>query len=191
MVGIDILICSVTAISFLCAYWSGFTAEMSKIGAVVLSSVLGFWLWPFTTDFWQSVFANESIARFAGIACMSFLVFVLFRAAASKLQHWVRSGALKHIDSVLGGIFGIVRGVIYIIIVATISLIANPKKVEALADDSLFMPRVIETAHFVKEYVTDMTFDDIEKSRKKMTAKIQENQERVENIVEKIEEKVD
>lgn len=191
MIGIDILIFSVAGISFLCAYWSGFTAEMTKIGAVVLSSVIGFWLWPFTSEFWQSLFANESVARFVGIAGMSSLLFILFRAAASKLQHWVRGGALKHIDSVLGGAFGFIRGFVCIVAVATGALIANPAKVEALADNSLFMPRVIKTATLVKEYVTDLTLKDLKKSREEMADQMEESQERVEHIVEKIEKKVD
>ncbi len=109
---LDIVLGAALLISFVGAVRNGLSKEIIRLIALLVGVVGGMWWYREAAAYWRPLLADESIASFAGFLTILFgalLAGMLLAWILAKLLGWV---GLRWFDRLLGGAFGLVRGVL-------------------------------------------------------------------------------
>lgn len=117
----DGLLCAVLLLSMLVGAWRGLVYELMSLAAWVAAFVLAQWL---AQDVAQRLPFLESAAAQVQYAAAFVLVFVASLFAAGLLS-WllkklVETVGLRPVDRALGAVFGVVRGVLLLLVVTVV-----------------------------------------------------------------------
>ncbi len=107
---LDIVIGGVLLVSFVGAFWNGLSREVVRLLALFMGIVGGLWWYDELAVRWQPTIGNERVAAFAAFTAIvlgSLLAGVLLAWALAKILHWT---GLRWFDRLLGGAFGLLRG---------------------------------------------------------------------------------
>ena len=126
----DYAVLTVILLSVLLGFWRGVVSEVLSIAAWVLAVVLGRMFAPrLSPEFAQWIFepSLQYLAAFAAIAIAVLLLSMVIRLLVSGL---LRAVGLGLIDRFLGALFGLVRGMmVVLVLVAAGGVTAFPKQV--------------------------------------------------------------
>lgn len=120
MSGLDWIIVVVIALSVLLAVAQGFFFEMFSLGGAVLGYLLAAWQYEALAPWFEPHVKSAAVANAAAF----FVIFtgvMLVAGAAGKITRWMmKEVGLRWVDRVLGGAFGLIRG----IVVVTVAVLA-------------------------------------------------------------------
>lgn len=120
MSGLDWLILAVVTFSVLVAIAQGFFLEAFSLAGVVLGYLFAAWGYGRVAPLFLPLAKEEWIADLAGFLTV-FFVTLLIAGLAGRLTRWImKEVGLAWFDRLLGGAFGLLRGVI----VATVMVLA-------------------------------------------------------------------
>src|SRR6185369_5105667 len=101
----------VLVISILGAAAQGFFYELFALGGAVLGYLIAAWEYPRVAAWYMRYVNSAWAADLAGFVTV-FLLFALLGSVAGRIARWAVHGVgLRWFDRVLGGLFGVIRGV--------------------------------------------------------------------------------
>lgn len=117
MSGFDWVIIAVLGLSVLLAVAQGFFFEMFSLGGAVLGYVLAAWQYSQAAPWFEPYVKSAAIANAAGFFLI-FAVVMLLAGIAGRITRWaMKEVGLRWMDRVLGGAFGLVRGLIVVTVI--------------------------------------------------------------------------
>lgn len=109
---LDVLLGAVLLVSFVGAVRNGLTKEIIRLVALVAGIVGGLWWYQDAAAYLQPVVADRGIASFGGFLAILFgslITGMILAWALARILGWV---GLRWFDRLLGGAFGLVRGLL-------------------------------------------------------------------------------
>lgn len=144
---LDVLLGAVLLVSFLGAVRNGLTKEIVRLIALVAGIVGGMWWYRDAAAFLQPILADDRISSFAG-----FLAILLGSLIGGMVVAWVLVTlwgwvGLRWFDRLLGGAFGLVRGVLVCaaVVLGLLAFAPLTKSTEIVAESKI-APWVLHTA---------------------------------------------
>lgn len=111
MTGLDWVIIGIVAVSIVLAVEQGFFFELFALAGVVVGYVVAAWEYPRLAPKFQPYVKAVPIAELAAFLTI-FLLVLLVAGLAGRITRWaMKEAGLRWFDRVLGGVFGLVRGV--------------------------------------------------------------------------------
>ncbi len=136
MSGLDWIILGIIALSVLLAAAQGFFFEMFSLGGAVLGYLLAAWQYGRVAPWFEPHVKSAAVAHAAAF----FLVFtavMLLAGIAGRMVRWMmKEAGLRTVDRVLGGAFGLIRGVV-VVTVGLLALAAFVPKSKTLEQSQL------------------------------------------------------
>ena len=144
---LDVLLGAVLLFSFIGAVRNGLTKEIVRLIALVVGIVGGMWWYGDAAAYFMPYLADERISGFAG-----FLAILLGSLAAGMIVAWLLVkllgwAGLRWFDRLLGGAFGLVRGLLVsaAFVLALLAFSPLTRSAEVVAE-SRIAPWVLHTA---------------------------------------------
>jgi len=118
MNGLDWLMAAVIVLSVALAAAQGFLFEVFSLAGVVVGYLLAAWEYPRVAAWFAPLVKAQWIADIAGFLTI-FIAVILLAGIAGRLARWsAHEAGLRWFDRVLGGAFGLVRGVLVVVVLA-------------------------------------------------------------------------
>jgi membrane protein required for colicin V production len=129
---IDLVVVVVVLGSMAYAIWRGFVSETLSIVAWAAAAFAALYLGPWAGRVAHALVATEWLATILGYAAAFLVVFIPLSFASYRFAESVRQSPVGPIDRVLGGTFGIVRGLAilgfaYLIFTAFVPILNQPR----------------------------------------------------------------
>lgn len=120
---LDWLILFVVVLNVLGAIGQGFFYELFSFAGVIVGYLVAAWQYPRVAAFYAHYVNSEWAAEIAGFLTLFFVIVVLAGVAGKTARWAVQEVGLRWFDRLLGGLFGLLKGVV-ICTVVVISLAA-------------------------------------------------------------------
>jgi membrane protein required for colicin V production len=117
---VDAVMLAVVALSTLLGVMRGFTLEVLSLAGWVAAWFAGFWLGPTLAPHLPIGSRGSDLNGVAAFACAFLLVLVLWGLVARIVAAFVGRTLLRPLDRGLGALFGLLRGVVVLLAVATV-----------------------------------------------------------------------
>jgi membrane protein required for colicin V production len=158
MTGADLAILVVLAISALVGLFRGFIKEVFSLATWACALVLSFL---FRTPVGQALpldpELNPVILDLAGGACIFIVVLILGGLLAHLLSKLAKATGLSGTDRTLGAVFGLVRGLIVVLVILIFLPAIDPVQDASWWEESLFIPHFLEFEGWAKEVLSSLT----------------------------------
>ncbi len=150
---------------------SGFAKGFAKLAVGLVAAITGFlcalWFHGSVASFLLPYVSHRSIANFLGFIGI-YLLFVIVGALAAKLLGMLFKWAgLSWLDRLLGGVFGLLRGLVLGVALVLALLAFSPKPPPQSVVHSRLAPSLIDTArvcaHLAPREVREAALDSYEK----------------------------
>ncbi len=120
MSGLDWIILGIIALSVLLAAAQGFFFEMFSLGGAVIGYLLAAWEYRSVAPWFEPHVKSAAVANAAAFFVI-FMAVMLVAGVAGRIVRWMmKEVGLRWVDRILGGAFGMIRGVL----VVTVGLLA-------------------------------------------------------------------
>lgn len=182
LTGTDIFIIAVLLISGLLSLSRGFVSEMLGIGSWFLATAAGFYLMPYLAPYASRYISNPLFANLASVVAASLVALVILTLICSKITIKVKKSVLNRLDHFLGLVFGLLRGLIILVLMYFIILTLAPKTLPDLREDSVTMPYLETVTESVKEQLPESLFDTPTKAEKNEESELDELFEKLNGI---------
>jgi len=144
---LDVLLGAILLISFAGAVRNGLTKEIIRLIALAAGVVGGMWWYSDAAAYLQPVLADHSISSFAGFFAILFgslVAGMILAWVLVKILGWV---GLRWFDRLLGGAFGLVRGLLVCaaLVLAMLAFAPLTRSTEVVAE-SRIAPWVLHAA---------------------------------------------
>lgn len=150
---LDIIFLLILLFSIIFGLFRGFVKEILSLIFLILSIVLGIVFYSDGGRLLHGFFKNRQLSNIAGFI----VVFTVVMISGYIITYFIKKilviGPLKSIDRILGGIFGIVRGVL-ISIVLLFAIVYLPVKKNSIINSKL-SPYLYNMVKIVKGYLPD------------------------------------
>jgi membrane protein required for colicin V production len=114
MAAFDWVIVAILLISVITAIAEGFAAELFSFAGVILGFLLASWHYWRLAPWFEEYVKSTAAANFAGFITILLCVAVI-SGAIGKVARWaMKEAGLRWIDRVLGGAFGLLRGLLVV-----------------------------------------------------------------------------
>ena len=141
MIWADWFLLAALVVSILIGVIRGFTREILGLISWVVAIIAALWLAPSTLGWLEPHVSTPSLRIAASYALVFFVVLVLGAIVTSIVSMLVRKSALSGFDRMVGGGFGLVRGVlIAVVLVWVIGL--TPARQDPWWKESMLIPRL-------------------------------------------------
>jgi membrane protein required for colicin V production len=117
---VDAVMLAVVALSTLLGAMRGFTLEVLSLAGWVAAWFAGFWLGPMLAPHLPIGSRGSDLNRVVAFACAFLLVLVLWGLVARIVSAFVERTVLRPLDRGLGAVFGLLRGAVVLLAVATV-----------------------------------------------------------------------
>ena len=146
---LDILLAVVLLFSFAGALWNGITREVIRIAALLAGIFGGMWWYSDLTPHITPYLHDEAVASFAAFGMIvvgSLIAGGVMAWLLAKILHW---SGLRWFDRLLGGAFGLVRGLILAtaVVLAVVAFAPTKASSETVAE-SRIAPLVLHSARW-------------------------------------------
>jgi membrane protein required for colicin V production len=116
MSGIDWLIIGVVLVSVLLAASQGFFFELFSLAGVVVGYIAAAWGYGRVAQWYAPLAKSAWVADIAGFLTI-FIAVVILAGIIARLARWfLKEAGLRWVDRLLGGAFGLIRGVLFVAI---------------------------------------------------------------------------
>ena len=167
---LDLLLGLVLVSSIITGFTAGFARAGIGFGAVIAGILFGFWFYGVPAAWMNTYLHSDTASNLLGflVVFLSFVVAgALVGAALAKIFKWT---GLSWLDRLLGGAFGIVRGALVSIALASVLLAFAPRPLPGWIVDSRLLPYVAGASSVVAAVapraVTDAFHDSLAEIRK-------------------------
>jgi len=146
---LDILLAVILLFSFAGAFWNGLSREIVRIIALLVGIFGGMWWYTELTPHITPYVPDDAIASFAAFGAIvvgSLIAGGIVAWLLAKILHW---SGLRWFDRLLGGAFGLVRGLIMAtaIVLAVVAFAPTTGSSEVVAT-SRIAPLVLSSARW-------------------------------------------
>ncbi|MCY4588459.1 MAG: CvpA family protein [Bryobacterales bacterium] len=150
---LDILLAVILLFSFAGALWNGITREVIRIIALLIGIFGGMWWYSGLVPHIAPFIGDESLASFAAFGAIVIGSLVAGGMTAWLLAKVLRWSGLRWFDRLLGGAFGLVRGLILAtaIVLAVIAFSPLTGSQEVIAK-SRIAPVVLNSARWMASF---------------------------------------
>ena len=141
MIWADWFLLAALVASILIGVLRGFTREVLGLASWILALVAALVLAPHTAGYFESHVATPSLRIASSYAVVFFGALVLGAIVTTIVSMLVRKSALSGVDRMIGGGFGLVRGVlIAVLLVWLVGM--TPARKDPWWESSMFIPRL-------------------------------------------------
>ena len=145
---IDILLMLVVGVSIL----SGLAAGFARVGvgfiAAILGIFFGFWCYGLVAAYVLDYVSSKAIANLIGFFVIFTFVLLVGAIIGRALAKFFRWAGLSWLDRLLGGAFGIVRGLIIAVALVTVLMAFAPSPPPASVVNSKLLPYLVGASDF-------------------------------------------
>jgi membrane protein required for colicin V production len=140
---LDIVLMVILAISIVLGLIKGFIRELFSLAFFIIAVVLSFLYYFETGNLFLAQLRNRDLANFVGFILIFALVVIVGAVVTWAIKKIFVVGPLKSVDRMLGGVFGLVRGILVSAIIV-FGLVVFPVD-DRLVVESRFSPYVLRT----------------------------------------------
>lgn len=145
---IDIAIAVVLLFSIAGAVRNGITRELIRIAALMLGVVGGMWWYEDAALYLKPFIDNEALANLAGFAAIVLGALLAGGLIGRILARMLKKTGLGWADRMLGGAFGLLRGLVMATVIVLAVLAFDPASSTArMVAQSRLAPLVLHAAH--------------------------------------------
>jgi membrane protein required for colicin V production len=138
---IDLVLALVIASSVLTGFAAGFARVGVGFAALVVGMLCGFWFYGIVAAYFIDYVTSPAIANLIGFFVI--LIGAIIGRILAKFFKWV---GLSWLDRLLGGAFGIVRGLLIAAVIVTVLLAFSPSPPPPSVVSSRLLPYVINVS---------------------------------------------
>ena len=171
---LDILLLLILCLSFLGGIKEGFAKLVVGLAATIVGFLCGLWFYGAVGSFLIPYVSHKAIANFIGFLLIFFGVLAagaLIGKLLSVLLKWV---GLSWIDRLLGGVFGLARGLVVAIALVLALMAFSRQPPPQSVVHSRFAPYVIGAANFCASVAPREVRDGVQESYEKIRQAWQE-----------------
>ena len=174
---LDIVFIIIIFLSIFLGILKGFIRELFSLVFLIIAAVLSFLYYSEIGGILVKYIKNKNISKFIGFVLIFVIVLIIGSVVTFLLKKIFVLGPLKSIDKILGGVFGLIRGIL-ISCVIVFGLIASKVDSKLCINSKLF-PFFKETIDFTFNLVPDESENkkDVTKQHKK------ENKEQKDKVI--------
>lgn len=146
---LDYLLVAVVASSVLAGLMKGFARSVVGLAAVVIGLLCGLWFYGVAGAFFYEFLSSRRLAHLMGFLIILFgvvLAGMLVGAVLARLLKWAQLGWL---DRLMGGAFGLVRGVLVAAAIVLAITAFAPKPPPRSVAGSRLAPYMLETGRLI------------------------------------------
>jgi membrane protein required for colicin V production len=149
---VDIIVIAVVGISILLGVIKGLVREVLSLAAWVVAFLAANLAAPEVARLLPASMASEEIRLLAGFAAVFVVVLIGLSVLAVMVSKLVKIAGLGMADRVLGGVFGLVRGTLVVVILVLLAgLTALPR--QPMWRDAFLKPTLEASAGYVKTWL--------------------------------------
>jgi membrane protein required for colicin V production len=111
---IDIIIAVIVISSIITGIIRGFIKELSTLLGLILGIYIAAHNYPVLQKYVLSVFPNTTVSKIISFLIILFIVFFLMMLLGLLLQKVIKLIMLGWLDKILGGVFGIIKGLLFV-----------------------------------------------------------------------------
>ena len=149
MATIDFVIGGVLVISLFIGTWRGLVKEAISILAWVSSFIISI---TFVSELSEILFKSLG-TQFFSFPLSFFLLFIgtmlFFSLVSSLMSEVLRASGLRGFDKLLGGLFGLAKGMTIVAVACVVSRFFVPQTYSIWYESSVFVPQFVEIFDFV------------------------------------------
>ena len=145
---IDLLLLLVIVFSILSGLMAGFARVGVGFIATILGIFFGFWCYGIVAAYFLDYVSSRAIANLIGFLIIFMVISVLGAIVGRLLAKFFMWVGLSWFDRLLGGAFGVVRGVIIAIALVTVLMAFAPSPPPRSVVDSKLMPTLAGASDF-------------------------------------------
>ena len=109
---LDIILIIILGLSILLGIIKGFIRELFSLAFFIIGVVLSFLFYNEVGGIYMPGLKNRDVSNFAGFITILVLVLILGAVVTYCIKKIFTIGPLKAIDMILGGLFGLLRGIL-------------------------------------------------------------------------------
>lgn len=155
----DIVLIIIVSLSILFGIIKGFIRELLSLAFFIIAVVLAFLFYHEMGDVFMSSVKSRDISNFCGFITIFVVVLIIGTVITYFAKKVFTIGPLKGVDKILGGVFGLIRGILISAIIV-FSLVAFPVNDNLILQSGL-APYVMKTIdvffNFLPEKYRDKT----------------------------------
>lgn len=114
---LDIILLIILGVSILLGILKGFIRELFSLAFFIIAVVLAFLFYYDVGGIYMSGFKNRDVSNFAGFITIFVVVLIIGAVVTYLVKKIFTIGPLKAIDMILGGLFGLLRGILILSII--------------------------------------------------------------------------
>ena len=124
---LDIIILMILFLSVMLGIIKGFIRELFSLAFFIIASVLSFLFYREVGSLFMKHVKSKDVSNFIGFITIFVVVLIVGSFVTYFLKKILTIGPLKSVDKILGGVFGLIRGILIsaIIVFALISFPVN------------------------------------------------------------------
>lgn len=131
----------------------GFIRELFSLIFLIIGIVLAYLFYNDAGTFLMKYVNNRNIANFVGFTVIFTSVLIVGAIFTYLIRKILTVGPLKAIDRIMGGVFGLLRGILISIVIVSV-LLAFPTNHDLL-DKSKISPYIINSVQVVLKWLPD------------------------------------
>ena len=140
MTVVDYAVLAIVGLSVVISVWRGAVREVLALGAWILAFVAGQAYATSAAAYMPASIENDSLRLLTGFAAVFVLVLLLTMLVAVAISTLLRSAGLGPVDRGLGAIFGLVRGMLVVVILVLLCGLTAIPRMPAWRDAMLSAP---------------------------------------------------
>ena len=140
---LDLILILILFLSILFGILKGFIRELFSLAFFIIGVVLSFLFYYEVGELFLPQLKNREVSNFAGFITIFVVVSIVGSLVTYLIKKLFTLGPLKNIDMILGGVFGLLRGILIVSIIV-FALIVFPVN-DKLVTKSRLSPYVLTT----------------------------------------------
>ena len=145
---IDVLLLLVVSLSVLSGLMAGFARVGVGFIATLFGIFFGFWCYGVVAGYFLDYVSSRAIANLIGFSLIFIVISLLGAIAGRILAKFFKWVGLSWFDRLLGGAFGVVRGIIIAVALVTVLMAFAPSPPPRSIVESKFMPYLAGASDF-------------------------------------------
>ncbi|MBP5534643.1 MAG: CvpA family protein [Alphaproteobacteria bacterium] len=160
---IDLLLIAVILISGLLAFYRGLIRELLGLIAWVLAAFGAFYGLSVARPLFRKMITNPTVADIVAAIVIALIILVICTIINAKINEKLRKSVLSGLDRILGLAFGILRGLLLIIVVYYFAVFALKKEtIEECTDKNFSLAYLEKTMPVVENILPDDIINGIQ-----------------------------
>jgi len=167
---LDIVLLLVLGLSLIGGLKKGIAREIIGLIAAIVAFVCGLWFYGSAGSFLLPYVSHKGVANFIGFLGVFLGVVLLGTGVGFLLKMLLKWAGLSWLDRLMGGVFGILRGILFSIVLVLALMAFTPAPPPSSVVRSRLAPYVIDAAHICPNMAPREVKDGVAASYEKVKA---------------------